>query len=71
MSKRAVILNTSRDGYSIGQIRKTMTVGELIEMLECSFDDDEKIYLSFDNGYTYGGISETDFLEHEEDLDNE
>ena len=34
---------------------RTMTVGELREALE-EFDDDAKVILSHDNGYTYGGI---------------
>lgn len=57
-----IIISTSRDGYSIDQIRNTMTVGELMELLQ-DYDEDTKIYLSFDNGYTYGGISSQDFEE--------
>lgn len=38
-----------------------MTVKELCDFLEMSFEDDEKIYLSHDRGYTYGAISEQDF----------
>lgn len=53
---------TFREGYGIDQIRKTMTVGELIAFLE-DYDKDTPIYLSFDNGYTYGGITEDRFEE--------
>lgn len=52
-----IIIEARNTGYSTDQVRKTVTVGELKDMLEY-FDDDCKIYLSFDNGYTYGGITE-------------
>lgn len=55
-----LIYNTFREGYGIDQIRRTMTVGELISFLS-DFDEDTPIYLSFDNGYTYGGIAENRF----------
>ena len=45
------------------QVRKTMTVGELIVFLE-DYDEDTPLYLSFDNGYTYGGITEGRFEEN-------
>lgn len=44
-----------------------MTVGELIEMLQEYYDEESKIYLSHDNGYTFGSIKETDFEELEID----
>lgn len=52
-----VIIETLRDGYSIDQVRDTMTVQELINILS-DFDADAKVYLSFDSGYTYGGIKD-------------
>lgn len=54
--------STFREGYGTDQVRKTMTVGELIAFLE-DYDEDTPIYLSFDNGYTYGGITEGRFEE--------
>ena len=47
-----------------------MTVGELVEYLG-NFDENTPIYLSFDNGYTYGGFTEERFEENygEEDED--
>lgn len=58
---------TFREGYGIDQIKKTMTVGELIDFLS-EYDEDTPVYLSFDNGYTYGGISENRFeADYEED----
>lgn len=49
-----------REGYAVDQIRRTMTVGELIEYLSM-FDEDTKVYLNNDNGYTYGSITESSF----------
>ena len=50
-----VILNTNRNGYSVEQCGRTLTVGELISELE-QYDEDMKDYFSNDNGYTYGNI---------------
>ena len=47
-----------------------MTVGELINYLE-QFDDDAKIYLRHDNGYTYGGITYSSFDEDTKEGDDE
>ena len=46
----------------MNQITSTMTVGELIAYLE-QFDEDTKVYLSHDGGYTYGGIRAKDIDE--------
>lgn len=59
---KRLIYSTFREGYGTDQIRKTMTVGELIAFLE-DYDEDAPIYLSFDNGYTYGGITDDRFEE--------
>ena len=61
-----LIYSTFREGYGIDQISRTMTVGELISFLE-DYDEDTPIYLSFDNGYTYGGIIEARFEENYDD----
>ena len=53
---KKLICSTFREGYGIDQIRRTMTAGELINFL-AQYDEDTPVYLSFDNGYTYGGIS--------------
>lgn len=66
-----LLYQTFREGYGTGQIRTTMTVGELIGFLG-NYDEDTPIYLSFDNGYTYGGITEDRFEEiYKEDEDDE
>lgn len=57
-----VIIEASREGYSTDQIRNTMTVQELIDILS-EYDADAKVYLSHDNGYTYGGIRRYDISE--------
>ena len=64
----AVIMNTRRNGYAPNQCGRTMTVGELIELLE-QFDPEEQVFTAHDNRYTYGNIREMDieFIEDEED----
>ena len=64
--KTKLILNTFREGYGTDQIRRTMTVEDLIRFLE-QYDDDTPVYLGFDNHYTYGGIIESRFEEAEDD----
>lgn len=55
-----------REGYAPNQIKKTMTVGELIELLQ-DYDENTPIYLKNDNGYTYGSITESSFEDDWED----
>ena len=64
--KEIVYISANREGYGIDQVRHTMTVGELIAYLE-QFDEDAQVYLRHDGGYTYGGITWTDFEENYED----
>ena len=64
-----LILNARPEGYAIYQIKGTMTVSELRDFLK-DYDDETPVYLSFDNGYTYGGIIESNF-ELEENHDEE
>ena len=61
-----VMIESNRTGYTTKQCGRTFTVGELIEFLE-QFDEDTPVYLSNDNGYTYGNIQEESF--REEDLE--
>lgn len=65
-----LLIQTFREGYGIDQVRKTMTVGELIDFLG-GYEEDTPVYLSFDNGYTYGGITESRFEEHFEEDDED
>lgn len=53
--RRALVFEAERTGYSIDQVSRPMTVGELKEFLE-DFNDDTLFILSHDGGYTYGSI---------------
>lgn len=57
-----IIIEAKREGYSIDQCRRTMTVGELMAALS-AFDEGTPIYFSHDNGYTYGSLREEDIDE--------
>ena len=62
-----LIISTSRDAYSTGDVYGTMTVGDLKAFLE-DLEDDTPIYLSFDRGYTYGALKENRMeIEYEDD----
>lgn len=61
-----VIIAADREGYDIDQVRETMTVGELVALLQ-DYDEDAPVYLSHDNGYTFGGITERKIKE--DDID--
>ena len=67
--KQAIFIEGERSGYGPDQIEnKTMTVGELIGLLS-DFNEDTKVFLRNDNGYTYGHISYYSFNEGEYDED--
>ena len=53
--KKAIVFEAPREGYGIDQIRRPMTVGDLMEFLE-DIDPDTLFILSHDSGYTYGTI---------------
>lgn len=59
-----LFINGNRNGYAPSQCGRTLTVGELIELLQ-DYDEDAPVYLNNDNGYTYGSITEHDFSEEE------
>ena len=69
MNKNVLFIEGKRNGYSVGQCGGTLTVRELIEILE-EYDEDTEIYLRNDNGFTYGSITEydieEDFIDDEE-----
>ena len=73
MSKQVIIIEAKREGYTIEQAeneREAITVGELMWLLE-DFDEDTKVYISNDNGYTYGSVTEyrirEDWVDEDED----
>ena len=70
MSRQTVFIEGRRNGYATDQINNTMTVGELIEYLQ-NFDEDAKVYLKNDNGYTFGSITSSSFEEDWEEDENE
>lgn len=57
--KEAVFIEANRTGYHPDQCTNTMTVGELISYLQ-DFDEDVEVFISNDQGYTYGGIGDYD-----------
>lgn len=61
----AIFIKGKRNGYSPDQCGQTLTVGELIEILE-QFDYGRPIFLRNDNGYTYGSITEQDITPADE-----
>ena len=65
----ALFINGNRNGYDPEQCGRTLTVGQLIAMLE-DYDEDTPVFLRNDNGYTYGSIEEHDLV-HSDDLDEE
>ena len=60
-----LFIEGNRDGYTPKQCYETLTVGELISILE-NYDEDLKVYLRNDDGYTYGSISYRDLSTNEE-----
>ena len=60
---RILFIDGKRSGYAPEQCGETMTVGQLRNALDKAvelghLDDDMPIYLSNDNGYTFGEISD-------------
>ena len=64
-----LVLNAERTGYAPHQVRSTLTVGELIELLS-QFDESTPVMTAQDNGYTYGGISWDSFSEYFNEEEN-
>ena len=71
MKTNYVILKATRTMYSPDQcnVKSTMTIGQLKELLENQYDDELPIFFSNDNGYTYGIITEDSIEEVEADED--
>lgn len=71
MSRMVLTIEGRREGYSLDQIDRTMTVGELISELE-GYPEDWPVMLNNDNGYTYGSITSSSFdTEEDEDYEEE
>lgn len=75
--KKALVVEAPRAAYSIDQIERPMTLGELAGLLEemlssGEFEEDDLFILSHDNGYTYGSIDLRNTYEtHVENEDGE
>lgn len=54
MKQNPVIIETKREAHSVHDVR-SLTVGQLISELQ-HYDSDTPVILSFDSGYTFGGI---------------
>ena len=65
-----ITINSTRNGYSPEQCGRTLTVRELIDILE-GFDENSKIYIQNDGGYTYGSIREEDIDEISDEEEEE
>lgn len=62
-NRKALFIEGNRDCYAPSQMEhRTMTVGELIAMLE-DYDPDALVFLRNDRGYTYGSLSDRDLFE--------
>lgn len=57
--EKYLFITGNRNGYDPDQCGRTLTVGELIQLLS-EYDEDTPVYLRNDNGYTYGSITEWD-----------
>lgn len=69
---RYLKLNARNSFYSAeDELSKTMNVGELVNFLGSNYDVEEPVLLCFDNGYSYGHIDETSFVEVEDDVEEE
>ena len=63
--KTMITISTRRSCYSKSQVEETLTVRELISILE-QYDENTEVCFKNDNGYTYGEIYEDDIEEDEE-----
>ena len=63
-----LMIEGRREGYGPDQIRKTMTVGKLMDYLS-QFDEETPVILNNDNGYTYGSITYDSFMDGNFDED--
>lgn len=62
MKKRAIFIEANRNGYHPRQCGRTLTAEEFLGAIEeclgtLGSDEGVEVYVSNDNGYTYGSIS--------------
>lgn len=64
--RKAIVFDAPREGYAIDQVRRPMTVADLIQILDdCNPED--LVILSHDRGYTYGSLETPSYWEEHED----
>jgi hypothetical protein len=69
--KKMIYIDGKRNGYSPDQCGRTLTVQDLMDILE-GFDPEATVFIRNDGGYTYGSITEMDIDEEwEEDEEEE
>lgn len=61
-----LFIEGNRKGYKPEQCGKTLTVRELIEQLQ-QFDEDTEVYISNDEGYTFGSLNQWSLTEDWDD----
>ena len=61
-----VVIEASRTAHNPSQVKQTMTVGELIDLLS-EYNENSPVVLSHGNGYIYDGIMRYDFYTKEVD----
>ena len=61
-----VMIESNRNGYKPEQCGKTLTVRELIEQLQ-GYDEDAKVYISNDEGNTFGSLNQWSITGQDED----
>lgn len=65
---KPVFIEGTRTGYGIDQCKNSITVGELIEILQ-EYDSSQPVYLCNDGGYTYGEITRDTIYEPEDNAE--
>lgn len=61
-----VLIAAARTGYTPQQCGQTLTVGDLIDILS-QYEEEDRVYISNDGGYTFGSIHEWDVDVREEE----
>ena len=64
--KSAVVFEVTREAYGIEDVRRPLTVRQVINALE-EFDDDTLFIISNDEGYTYGKLTDQSYWEQTSD----
>ena len=64
-----IFINAKPKAYEAKKVEeRALTVGELTDILS-NFDEDDRVILRFDNGYSYAPVKENDIIS-EDDLED-